>query len=342
MMKYWLGFCLTAFPLALPAATSTFTSDEKAVFFLSRANKLMRLDLTDKQITEANLPAPIQPDKVVALGTSNSGALLILQGRDLLSCDPSQKHVSTLFSFNHKIKVNEKPEQWEPTDFTYNRADGSILLLANNGHYDQLFQLPKGQQNVRAIWQRRVSRITGLTYLSSGQLVFGSGGDLWCGMIGEDPDSPEETRHFLRAIRIAPLATLETDNATPSQQGVSVVAASTKLLYIHVERLGGSGWGSILTLRLPNPQIGQEPAETDSKDASDPMYLDLVARYQLYRDNLASVQSLGENGTDACLSTSRSGNKVFFRASQGQDEKEAYWLVEGDQPPRRLADCEAE
>ena len=340
MMKYFFGLCFAALPLALHAATSTFTSDEKAVYFLSRTNKLMRLDLADNQIKEANLPASIQPDKVVALGTSNSGALLILQGRDLLSFDPTQKHVSTLFSFNHKIKVNEKPEQWEPTDFTYNRADGSILLLANDGHYDQLFQLLKGQQNVRAIWQRRVSHITGLAYLSTGQLVFGSNGDLWCGMIGEDPDSPEETRHFLRAIRIAPLATLETDDATPSGQGVYVVAAGAKLLYVHVQRLGGSGWGSILTLRLPDSQIGQEPPDTDSKDAADPMYLELLARYQLYRDNLASAQSLGENGTDSCLSTSPSGSKAFFRASQGKDEKEAYWLVEGDQPPRKIADSE--
>jgi hypothetical protein len=340
MMKYFFGLCFAALPLAVQAATSTFASDEKAVYFLSRTSKLMRLDLTDNQIKDANLPAPIQPEKVVALGTSNSGALLILQGRDLFAFDPVQKRASTLFSFNHKIKVNDKPEQWEPTDFTYNRADGSILLLANNGHYDQLFQLTKGQQNVRAIWQRRVSHITGLTYLSTGQLIFGSNGDLWCGMIGEDPDSPEETRHFLRAIRIAPLATLETDNATPSQQGVSSVAASAKLLYVHVERLGGSGWGSILTLRLPDTQIGQEPPDTDSKSAADPMYVELLPRYQLYRDNLASVQSLGENGTDACLSTSPSGNKVFFRASQGQDEKEAYWLVEGDQPPRKIVDSE--
>jgi hypothetical protein len=160
------------------------------------------------------------------------------------------------------------------------------------------------------------------------------------GRVGEGADSPEETRRFLRAIRIAPLATLETDNATPSGQGVYVVAGGAKLLYVHVQRLGGSGWGSILTLRLPNPQIGQEPPDTDSKDTSDPMYLEVLARYQLYRDNLASVQSLGENGTDSCLSTSPSGSKAFFRASQGNDEKEAYWLVEGDQPPRKIADSE--
>ena len=98
-----------------------------------------------------------------------------------------------------------------------------------------------------------------MSFSETSQLFFGFRGDLWCGTIAADPGGaggePPEHIYYLNAIRIAPIATLETDEATPSAQGVLVTAAGTDRIYLHSHRLGGSGFGTILRVTAPDSKL---------------------------------------------------------------------------------------
>jgi hypothetical protein len=142
-------------------------------------------------------------------------------------------------------------------------------------------------------------------------------------------------KYYLNAIRIAPLATLETDDATPSAQGVQVTAAGTDRIYLHSLRLGGSGFGNILSIVAPNPRVGTVTSDQSSDD--DRSYFELGARLDLYKAELASAQIYAENGSESLLCISGSGKKIFYRGAQKGSDETALYLIESDQPPRKVA-----
>jgi hypothetical protein len=128
--------------------------------------------------------------------------------------------------------------------------------------------------------------------------------------------------YYLNAIRVAPLATLETDDATPSAQGVQVTAAGTDRVYLHSLRLGGSGFGNVLSVVAPNPKIAVVPA--DQSTDSDRSYLELDQRLDLYKTELASAKIYAENGSESLLCISGSG-KRFFTADQKKAQKKPHF-----------------
>lgn len=88
-------------------------------------------------------------------------------------------------------------------------------------------------------------------------------------------------------------------------------------IYVHLLRLGGSGWGQIASLSVPVIKFADGEPEDDS----------LEKRFALYQDELKSVHLLGENGSYGFLCASRSGKRVFYRAAEPQTEKMKLWLV---------------
>jgi hypothetical protein len=141
--------------------------------------------------------------------------------------------------------------------------------------------------------------------------------------------------YYLNAIRIAPLATLETDDATPSAQGVQVTAAGTDRIYLHSLRLGGSGFGNVLSVVAPNPRVAVVPA--DQSTDNDRSYFELDQRLDLYKTELASAKIYAENGSESLLCISGSGKKIFYRGLEKGSEETALYLIENDQPPRKVA-----
>jgi hypothetical protein len=184
-----------------------------------------------------------------------------------------------------------------------------------------------------------VDFVEGMSISPSGQLFFGYRGDLWCGSIASDPEGaggrPPEHIYYLNAIRIAPVATLETDEATPSAQGVQVTAAGAERIFLHSLRLGGSGFGTILSVIAPNPKVGIVSADLNAED--DHSYFDLDKRLELYTAELASAQIYAENGSESFLCISGSGKKVFYRGSEKGSEEVGLYLIENDQPPRKVS-----
>jgi hypothetical protein len=331
---------LTAFTaLTASAASAVFSRDEASVYLIGNEDQLLQLDLGSGKLNKPTLPKEIHQGQITGLGRSNAGNILVLQGDDLLTYDVTANKVVLVLSFEKKLSVDGTPEKWKPEDFAYNPNDGSIVFFTTAGEDTSLWFLPKDQKSPKAVFVRRVDFMEGMSFSPTGQLFFGYHGDLWCGTVVLEPEDlrGKGTVHtyYLNAIRIAPLATLETDDATPSAQGVQVTAAGTDRIYLHSLRLGGSGFGNVLSVVAPNPKVATVPAEQSKDDNRS--YFELDQRLDLYKAELASAKIYAENGSESLLCISGSGKKIFYRGLEKGSEETALYLIENDEPPRKVA-----
>jgi hypothetical protein len=321
---------------AIPAS-AVFSQDEASVYLIGDEKQLLQLDLASGKANRPALPKEIHQGQITGLGRSNTGNILVLQGDDLLAYDATANKAVLVVSFQKKLSVDGTPEKWNPEDFAYNPADGSVVFFTTAGENTDLWFLPKGEKRPIAVFVRRVDSLEGMSFSPTGQLFFGYRGDLWCGSIVLEPEELRgkgtEHMYYLDAIRIAPLATLETDDATPSGQGVQEAAAGTNRIYLHSLRLGGSGFGNILSVVAPNPTVGTVSSDPNADDRS---YFDLDKRLDLYETELASAQFYAENGSESFLCISGSGKKIFYRGAQKGSEETGLYLIENDQPPRKI------
>jgi hypothetical protein len=331
---------LTAFTaLTASAASAVFSQDEASIYLIGNEEQLLQLDLGSGKLSKLTLPKEIHQGQITGLGRSNTGNILVLQGDDLLAYDVTTNKAVPVLSFEKKLSVDGTPEKWKPQDFAYNPTDGSIVFFTTAGENTSLWFLPKDQKNPKAVFVRRVDFMEGMSFSPTGQLFFGYHGDLWCGTVVLEPEDlrGKGTVHtyYLDAIRIAPLATLETDDATPSAQGVQVTAAGTDRIYLHSLRLGGSGFGNVLSVLAPNPKVATVPADQSTDDNRS--YFELDQRLDLYKAELASAKIYAENGSESLLCISGSGKKIFYRGSEKGSDETALYLIENDQPPRKVA-----
>jgi hypothetical protein len=331
---------LTAFTALTASATSAvFSQDEASVYLIGNEEQLLQLDLGSGKLSKPTLPKEIHQGQITALGRSNAGNILVLQGDDLLAYDVTANKAAPVLSFEKKLSVDGTPEKWKPEDFAYNPTDGSIVFFTTAGEDTSLWFLPKDQKSPKAVFVRRVDFMEGMSFSPTGQLFFGYHGDLWCGTVVLEPEDlrGKGTVHtyYLNAIRIAPLATLETDDATPSAQGVQVTAAGTDRIYLHSLRLGGSGFGTVLSVVAPNPKVATVPS--DPSTDGNRSYFELDQRLDLYKAELASAKIYAENGSESLLCISGSGKKIFYRGAEKGSEETALYLIESDQEPRKVA-----
>jgi hypothetical protein len=321
------------------AALAVFSQDEASVYLIDNEKQLLQLDLGSGKLGKPTLPKEIHQGQITGLGRSNSGNILILQGDDLLACDLTANKAVPVLSFQKKLSADGNPEKWKPEDFAYNPADGSIVFFTTGGENTSLWFLPKDRKSPKAVFVRRVDFMEGMSFSPTGQLFFGYRGDLWCGTVVLEPEDlrGKGTVHtyYLNAIRIAPLATLETDDATPSAQGVQVTAAGTDRIYLHSLRLGGSGFGNVLSVVAPNPRVAVVPADQSTDEARS--YFELDQRLDLYKTELTSAQIYAENGSESLLCISGSGKKIFYRGLEKGSDETALYLIENDQLPRKIA-----
>jgi hypothetical protein len=154
--------------------------------------------------------------------------------------------------------------------------------------------LPKESNKPLPLKLRRVGYLSGFSFDAQGQLYFGYLGDLWLGSVCSLSDD-QESGYWVCGVRIAPLANLETNFSTPTNQGVQATAPSGGSVYLHLLRLGGSGWGQIASIAAPAIKFTDGEAQ--------------------------------ENGSYSLLCSSRSGKSVFYRATEPQANKAKIWLV---------------
>ncbi len=288
-------------------AQATFSLDEETVFVLTPKG-IVELSLTTKAVHKLQTPTRYDPEKDSGVSLSNAGYLLFAASEGILAYDPAKKNWVT---------VCQAPGQATCTDVAYNPVDGSLVFQTSNKQESMgYWLLPKGANKPLQLRLRRVEYLSGFTFDSQGRLYFGYSGDLWTGSVCTLPEDVA-SGCWICGIRIAPLADLETSFSTPTNQGVQSTAPAGEVIYVHLLRLGGSGWGQIATVNSPIVAFKDGAPEDDS----------LEKRLKLYQDELKSVRLLGENGSYSFLCSSRSGKRVFYRAAEPQTEKIKFWLV---------------
>jgi hypothetical protein len=151
-----------------------------------------------------------------------------------------------------------------------------------------------------------------LVFTASGELFFAAYGDLWYGEIQTDTFDGED--HFsVAAYRYAPVATLETENTSPSEVGVADIGASRDAVYVQLSRMGGSGDGWFTRLSRPSMKRSDD-------HEFDPLYKP-QERLPVYQKALGSLEILGEDFHAGEIAVSPDQRRVHYLL-QGK-----HWLV---------------
>jgi hypothetical protein len=165
-----------------------------------------------------------------------------------------------------------------------------------------------GDKSWTAVRMRRHPYPSCLTFTPSGELFFAAYGDLWHGQVDAD-----EGFYSVSAYRYAPLATLETQNTTPAEIGVSDIGVAGQTVYVELARMGGSGDGWFA--RLARPEL-----KRDADGAIDINY-DPKERLPIYQRAIQSVEILGDDSHAGAICVSPDEHRVHY---QFQDK---HWLV---------------
>lgn len=142
-----------------------------------------------------------------------------------------------------------------------------------------------------------------LVFAGNGELFFTAYGDLWCGEIRTDNFDGED--HFsVAAYRCAPLATVETQNATPAEIGVADIGVNRDTVYLQLARIGGSGDGWFA--RLARPKV-----KRDGEGEIEMLY-EPKERLPIYRTSLQSLEILGEDSRAGYICVSPDETRVHY------------------------------
>ncbi|MCX7019165.1 MAG: hypothetical protein WCK47_05405 [bacterium] len=311
-----LALTLAGVPQQCFPASAVFSMDAARVYLAPGGPQLIHIDVNKAEWQKAPLPEPFPGQDIVAVALSNSGYVLCATAGALWAWDHEKGKC---------VKVCDAPKDATIDDIAYRVSDGAVLLSVARG--DRAFGLeilPKGVAKTDAIFCRRVNYLQGIVF-DADTMCFGANGDLWEGAIERETDDagskkapPQAMKSWLAAYRVAPLATLETGLGTPSQIGAGQVAPAGSRMYVHIKRMGGSGWGHVV--RLP------KPAYSDSLAGDD-----FEGRLALYRKALANVEILAPSGTQSFLCASRGGERVFYRADENK-----YFIIENNGPPSQI------
>jgi hypothetical protein len=151
-----------------------------------------------------------------------------------------------------------------------------------------------------------------LSFCSNGELFFAAYGDLWCGEIRTDKIDGQDD-FSIAAYRCAPLATLETQNATPAEIGVADIGVNRDTVYVQLSRMGGSGDGWFA--RLPRPSV------TRDTEGEMEMFYQPKKRIPIYLKALHSLEILGEDSRAGSICVSLDGTRVHYVLH------DKHWLV---------------
>jgi hypothetical protein len=150
---------------------------------------------------------------------------------------------------------------------------------------------------------RRHPNLSYLVFTASGELFFAAYGDLWHGEIETDTFDGED--HFsVAAYRFAPLATLETENSSPTEIGVADIGVSREAIYVQLSRMGGSGDGWFARLPRPVPK-------RDNEQSLDLLYQP-NERFPVYQKSLRSLEILREDSHAGQIAVSPDKRRVYY------------------------------
>ena len=294
-------------------AAAAFSDDGDHVYLLGKKlpkGTVLDIDLTN--LTTKTLSLGVTTE---VLGVANAPrALLFVTEKSLYRRPLPDGEVA---------KICDAPAGSYFEDIACNRAKHGILLLCHTKDFRDwpAYYLREQESKPTSLVLRRVKALVGAVFDRDGHLFFGSGGDLWEG----DITTPSESEHELPAVeadRFAPVALLETANTTPSSTGARKLAVAGQTVYAQMTRMGGSGWGEMISVRWPS-----EP-KTDERKAprtESPIKLNI----ETFKSALGAARFYGSNQGASYLCNSPDGRKVFF-ATRYEDETHKVRFYLGD------------
>ena len=130
----------------------------------------------------------------------------------------------------------------------------------------------------------------------------------------------------VEADRFAPVAILETANTTPNSTGARKLAVAGRTVYAQMTRMGGSGWGEMISVRWPG-----EPKTDEGKAprTESPIKLNI----EEFKSALGAARFYGSNQRASYLCNSPDGRRVFF-ATRYEDEAHKVRFYLGDDTGR--------
>ena len=304
------------------AASGAFSTEGEHVYLVGPLvpnGKVMDVDLQSR----SSLPLDLGVKDFVVAVSSGPEALFFVTMKVLWAYD---------FENATTKKICDAPADWRFTDVAYDSSAGAILLpvfaseqgsKAPSAPRSSAYYLKKGSHIPVELEWRRIRFLEGPVFDSRGDLFFATEGDVWHGHI----DARMSNRPILTAYRLAPLATRETYNGTPAQMGARDIAVAGNTIYTHVRRMGGSGWGTLVSIQ----QI-TTVARSDKNEAYPipAVWLDnknFAECIALYQSALRSIKYYGENDRTSYLCASQDGKRAFFATEESkQDAIWHYWI----------------
>jgi hypothetical protein len=306
------------------AGTAAFSPDSSHIF-LADWEHLIDVDLSTHKATRV----PLDMKNLRAVAGTPDGLLIVTD--------------DTLFQLDYQTRkcrrVCAAPAGMDLTDAAFNLHSQITLLCcySKNGdsNADCLFFLKKGASKPEVVRSRRVRYVDAPVFDRSGQLFFSTDGDIWKGKVELDDGYPS-----LTGERIAPVTTRETVNGTPGQMGALELAVAGDKIFSCVRRMGGSGWGRVVSLKRPVESPANDTEKSSAVEESPSSQLEQVTA--TYLSELSSLHSYGENGgLRGFLCATSDEKKVFFTTQRANSENSKmasrdFWLIENGTEAKRI------
>jgi len=277
------------------AGDATFSRDGERIYAIASTDPdpaVQEIDLPAKTIRTIALKQLGGDDWPRGITCSNDNRIFCTTKEALWSFDPRSKSLT---------KIRDAPSGANFSEVAFDpKIDGTFVTTDNRD--EPLFMFRKENEWI-PVRMRRHPYPSCLVFTASGELFFAAYGDLWYGEIQTDTFDGED--HFsVAAYRYAPLATLETEDATPSEIGVDDIGVSRELIYIQLSRMGGSGDGWFA--RLSRPAF-----KRTSEQSLDLLYKP-SERLRVYQRSLSSLKILGEDSHAGQIAVSPDERKVYY------------------------------
>ena len=286
------------------AGDAVFSKDGERIYAIASTEPdpaLKEIDLATKTIRTIALKQLAANDWPSGITCTNDDRILCTTMGSLWSFDPRSENLT---------KIRDAPSGARFRGVAFDPKIHGTFVTTDDPE-GPLFMFRKENEWI-PVRMRRHPYPSCLVFTASGELFFAAYGDLWYGEIQTDTFDGED--HFsVAAYRYAPLATLETENSTPSEIGVADIGVSREAIYVQLSRMGGSGDGWFARLARPVPKRTNEQS------------LDLLykpnERLPLYQKSLSSLKILGEDFHAGQIAVSPDERRVYY-VMHGK-----HWLV---------------
>ena len=217
-------------------------------------------------------------------------------------------------------------EAWEQVSIAYNETGSEIVCYTRAGGLSRWD--PHRGRMLGVGGQGGFRSMRGLDFDSDGACYFGGDGDLWYGYIHSQSEDAN-----LAAYRFAPLADLSSCPGNSSAIGVDSITVAGPHVYLHLSRIGGTGWGEVVRIAKAQKRLD---LANQGPGSIYPIEFDLSERIAIYGRAMESFESLGVTPGWANLAASPDGRLVYFQAEKEKGKDLRHWLVRDHGDPEEI------